>query len=141
MEQVRIDESIEIAVPAAQAWALLGDFGSNHRWMPAVTESAVSGTGAGATRRLTMTGGGYVDERQTARDDGGMAYRYEMFGGSVPVQDYESELSVQAQGAGCRVRWTATFQPVPTAGLDARALVTEVYRSSLAHAKSLLEAG
>jgi hypothetical protein len=139
MAKVTVDESIEIGTGAARAWKLLGDFAGNHRWMPAVTGSAMSGSGIGATRRLTMEGGGYVDERLVERDEAGMRYQYTMFGGSVPVQDYESEISVAGDGRTCRVRWTAQFEPVPDAPLDALALVREVYRSSLASAKALLE--
>lgn len=139
MAKVQVRETIEIAVPAARAWALLGDFGGNHRWMPAVASSELHGTGLGATRRLAMDGGGYVDERLVACDEAGMTYRYEMFGGTVPVKDYVSDLRVEATDGGCRVHWNASFEPVPDAPIDALALVREVYRSSLANARVVLE--
>lgn len=139
MAKVTVDERIEIATGAGRAWALLGDFAGNHRWMPAVTGSTVHGSGIGATRRLTMDGGGYVDERLVARDEAGMSYRYEMFAGSVPVREYVSEIAVRGDGHTCEVHWTAQFEPVPDAPIDALALVREVYRSSLANAKALLE--
>lgn len=139
MAKVQVQETIDIGVPAARAWALLGDFGANHRWMPAVIGSELAGSGIGATRRLAMDGGGYVDERLVTHDAVGMTYRYEMFGGSVPVKDYVSDLHVQAAGAGCTVHWNASFEPIPDAPIDALALVREVYRSSLTNAKALLE--
>ena len=139
MARIEVEETITIAHSAARTWALLGDFGANHRWMPAVTASALQGSGIGATRRLSMDGGGYVDERLETRDEAGMSYRYSMFGGSVPVRNYESTLTVMPEGQGSRVRWSASFEPVPDAPLDARALIQEVYRSSLQNAKALLE--
>ena len=139
MGKVRIEEQIEIDVAPEQAWELLGDFGANHRWMPAVVDTKMEGQGIGATRRLTMPDGGYVDEREVERDDGARSYRYEMYGGTLPVKDYESRISVSALGSGCQVHWLAEFEAVPDAPIDSAAFVREVYQSGLTSAKRLLE--
>lgn len=141
MARITVEESVEIQVPAAYAWALLGDFGGNHKWMPVVTRSEIEGSGIGATRRLSMPDNGYVDEREVERDELGMRYRYVMFGGVVPVKDYVSEMSVVSHGDGCQVRWSAEFEPLTGGPVDAVALVQDVYSSGLANAKVLLERG
>ena len=139
MSQARVVETIEVAATPDRAWALVGDFAGLVGWFPAVTESKVEGSGIGALRYLTMPDGNKLTERQEARDEAGRSYDYTAIAGALPCTDYRSRIAVAPQGAGSRITWTATFNPIEGAPVDAVAFIGEVYRGGLAGAKAVLE--
>lgn len=141
MAQPNVMETIDVAAPPDRTWALVGDFAGLGGWFPAVTESVVEGSGIGALRYLTMPDGNKLTERQETRDEAGRSYEYTAIAGALPCTDYRSRIAVTPTGGGSRITWTASFQPIPDAPVDAVAFIGEVYRGGLAGAKAVLEGG
>ena len=149
----KITEAVEINAPADKVWAAMGNF-QDMGWHPAVA----SGTGQGgnaidATRKLTLKGGGTIDEVLYKFEPEQKSYSYRITEVDVkvlPVTNYSSTLIViPVDDTHTRVEWRGAFyrgypnnDPPPELNDDAAiAAVTAVYRAGLEGLKAKLEKG
>jgi carbon monoxide dehydrogenase subunit G len=107
MSNFKIQENYESSADAV--WKLLGDFGGIADWMPGIESCEVSGEGVGAVRKIAMPGGANVEETLEAHDEGARSLSYSIGEGPLPVQDYLATITVNEEGSGCSVDWTAKF--------------------------------
>ncbi|MFT4043667.1 MAG: tyrosine-protein phosphatase [Gordonia sp. (in: high G+C Gram-positive bacteria)] len=108
----QILRSALVAAPPDAVWALVGDVGAVHRWIPGLRASAVDGD----TRSVTFDDGGQAHEQIVAHDDTGYSYTYRYLDGPLPLDEYESTLTVgpELSGDGALVVWNATLRAAPT---------------------------
>lgn len=142
MNDARVDIMVVMAfdAPAEAVWSIVGDYGdaSGDFGRGFVVGVEVQGDGVGALRTLHLApaGAGTVVERQTARDERGMYYAYELADrGPMPMADYYGTAQVVATGpASCNLVWTNRYRPdgAPADGLRAQSLQTlEILESNL----------
>ncbi len=126
-----VSRSITLTADPEAVWALIGDFGNLPGWHPAV-DASVPDDG-GRVRRLTITGGGEIAERLTARSDAERSYSYTIEAGPFPVADYVSTLQVaDGDAAGtCTVVWSARFEPAGVPEPEAIEAIAGVYQAGL----------
>ena len=145
----KVVETVTIAAPPAQVWALMGNFDALAKWHPAVASSpADKGNEVGSVRQIALKGGGSLTESLESYDAAAMKYSYRAKdGGALPVTNYTSTITVRAEGSGSLVEWRGAFyrgfpnnDPPPDQN-DEAALkaVTGVYQSGLANLKALAE--
>ncbi len=149
-ETIRLKETVEINAPIEKVWAKVGNFG-DMSWHPAVTKTAITSGKAdevGATRVLTLDGGGFVNETLTSYDAEGTTFKYEITDSVLPVRDYGATLKVKSSGDGkTTITWSAMFKRKDPAnpgakGQDdaaAKEAITGVFQSGLANVKKSLE--
>lgn len=151
----KVEESIEIDVPPAQAWEAVGDFQGWHRWLPMVeTTRGEGGNEEGAVRTLVLAGGGgEVNEELKRRDADRMriTYRIPLEGhdmSTLPVSNYQSTVAVTANEAGgSTVTWRGAFYrgymnndpPDDLNDEAAVSAVTGLYQAGLKGLKEFLE--
>ena len=149
----KVSEGIDVDAPAAEVWALIGDFDAAHEWLPMVTETrAEGGNEPDATRTLVLEGGAEVNEVLRRYDGEGMSYSYRIPDAThdvavLPVNNYSSTLSVADNGEGSTVTWRGAFYrgypnndpPEELNDEAAAAAVTGLYRAGLQNIKSLVE--
>lgn len=108
----KVTETIEINAPADKVWAAIGNF-QDMGWHPAVAKTeGKGGNDASATRTLTLTSGGVIEEQLTKYDAAGKSLSYEITKVDVkvlPVSNYSSTLTVSAEGAKSKVEWRGAF--------------------------------
>lgn len=109
----KISESVEVAAPPDRVWAALGNF-QDMSWHPAVETTRGQGENAvDATRRLTLKGGGTIDEVLYKYEPQAMSYSYRITSVDVkvlPVSNYSSTLTVTPGTDGrSRVEWRGAF--------------------------------
>lgn|ERR1700754_1470870 len=108
-----IDVSVELSVPASQAWRLIHDFGRVEDWHPVVAKTHITrgiGNAPGAVRHLTFLDGATLEEELTAYSPEAMQLQYIITAGEFPVRNYRTTLSVEAVSSQrSRVRWVGTF--------------------------------
>lgn len=150
---LRVSKNVTIDAPVAAVWARAGDFGAIDAWLAAVAgERLIHGKNnvAGAVRNLDIGGGGYVKEELLDYSAERHCYRYRILDSVLPLSDYHSELSAQAEGPDTTVvTWSSTFRrkdagPNPPAGADdATALKTiaGLYEAGLENLKKVVEHG
>ena len=149
----KVTESVEINAPADKVWAKIGNF-QDMSWHPAVEKTeGQGGSEKGATRKLTLKGGGVIEEALEMHDNAKKSYNYRIANVDVkvlPVTNYSSWLTVEPkEGGKSKVEWKGAFyrgypNNDPPADLSDEAAikaVTGVYRGGLDALKKSLEAG
>ncbi len=150
----KITETIEINAPPEKVWAAIGDFQSM-AWHPAVVSTeGQNGNAIDATRRLTLQGGGTIDEVLYKYEPAKMSYSYRITAVDVkvlPVTNYSSTITVLPgpDGKTSTVEWRGAFyrgypnnDPPPELNDDAAiAAVTAVYKAGLEGLKKKIESG
>ena len=139
MASVKVSERIEADADAV--WALFRDFGGVDRFAQGIERCTVEGEGVGAVRTLAMPGGLELQERLEAFDDGGRTFQYAIIGASpLPADEYLSTVRVSADGDGCRIDWSSTFQPRGAPEEQVRTIVEGIYKSGIAGIRKTLGA-
>ena len=150
----KVSETIEINAAPEKVWAVLGNF-QDMSWHPAITKTEGKGDNTvGATRTLTLQGGGTIDEviAKYEPEKFNFMYRIEKVDVKVlPVTNYSSWLTVTPVdgGAKSKVEWRGAFyrgypnnDPPPELSDEAAInAVTGVYKSGLEGLKKKVESG
>ena len=147
----KVTEKVELNAPVDKVWAAIGNF-QDMSWHPAVEKTeGTGGNAVGATRKLTLKGGGVIEEKLNKYNAETHTYAYEITNVDVkvlPVSNYTSHLTVTADGEGkSKVQWRGAFyrgfpnnDPPPElsdqAAIDA---VTGVYKAGLDALKAEME--
>lgn len=135
---MKIEETIQVALPAADVWRVAGDPASIASWLPGLDSSTMDEN----VRTATWAGdGGSARERILQRDDQARFYEYEYIDGPLPLSDFVSRLSVDPTAEGCMVTWTAEFSAATSEEEQQLAdMVAGLYRQGLEGLRSLLVA-
>ena len=149
----KVAETVGIAAPPERVWAAIGNF-QDMSWHPAVEKTeGKGGNEIDATRRLTLKGGGTIDEVLYKHEPDKMSYSYRITDVDVkvlPVTNYSSTLAViPAAGGKSTVEWRGAFyrgypnnDPPPELSDEAAIkAVKGVYRAGLDGLKARLEKG
>ncbi|MEX3940500.1 SRPBCC family protein [Paraburkholderia sp. BR10937] len=129
--------ALDVALPAATVWQLIGGFGSLPDWLPYIPESEL--TDGGRVRHLSNPDGDPIVERMLSFSETSRSYSYAILKAPFPVTDYVSTLSVVEQGAtACRVKWSGEFVPVGVTEQEASRLFTQIYEDGLDALKAQL---
>jgi len=148
----KVTETVEINAPPEKVWEVIGNF-QDMSWHPAIAKTeGKGGNDVNATRKLTLTSGGTIDEKLVKYDPDKKMYKYEITDVDVkvlPVKNYSSFLSVKGEGDKSTVEWKGAFyrgfmnnDPPPELSDEAAVkAVTGVYRSGLDALKKKMEAG
>lgn len=136
MSKVKMET--KLPVRAEELWKTIGNFGSLADWNPAFTQSEATGETKGSTRRLTLAGGGQIEERLEQKSDSEKLCRYSILSGPVPVADYVSELRVRDNGDGTSsVEWSSEFKPKGVPENEAVKAIQEVYQTGFDNLKKM----
>jgi hypothetical protein len=126
-------------LPAADLWAVIGDFGDTGKWSGRPAEACVAeGAGVGALRTLTVADGRVIVDRLEAQGALYYSYSIAMAPGTIPlpVKSYRATLSVAPlDEASCTFTWSGLFEPQ---GIGDAAFFEGVYRSGIAMMKATL---
>ncbi len=146
-----VAEMIEIKAAPADVWKLVSRFDGLVNWHPAFSASPlVKGRDGqvGAVRALTLKDGPTFTEELIAFNEQGMAYTYDIVESPLPIDHYQSSVTVKPNGAGgSTMTWIGTFKRknprdnVPEGESDAGTmkLISGAYQAGLQTVKKMLE--
>lgn len=101
-----VKQQIALGAAPEDVWQVVGDTGAVASWVPAIESSSMEGS----VRHATFAGGGGdAREQIVSRDDAGRSYTYRYLDGPLALEFYESTITVQPDGVGSVVVWTAQF--------------------------------
>lgn len=124
---------IDLAVSAADAWALVGDPCGVTKWYPLYTSCTLDGD----TRTLARADGAVVVEDLLSRDDEGMTYSYAVTSG-LPLSEHHASFTVVPTDGGCRVVWrTHAVHEDPSIDMEER--LADRQREALEGMRAVLE--
>jgi len=123
--------STDICASGDALWEIVGDFGNLARWLPAIGDLQCTGNAPGSERSFTV-GGQLVRERLLRRDERTRSLTYRLLDGPLPVDRYESTLTVESLDTDVsNITWFTTCDAV---GIDpdrCKRLLQRVYLDAL----------
>jgi hypothetical protein len=135
----KVDVKGTIPAPVTDVWAVVGDFGGISAWLPPLSDSGLlhgaTGNEVGDLRQCTIDGGPTITESQTARSDADHSYSYAITEGSLPMQNYQATISLNAAGDQTVLQWTSTFDPDPGEEGNVTSMIEGVYQAGIDHLK------
>lgn len=106
----------------------VSDFNGLGKFVAAVADSSVDGTGVGSQRTLTLQDGGQIVKRLESLDEAGRTFEYSIVSGPLPVDNYRSRVEVKELGSSeCEVRWSSTFEPKGISDKEAEVTIQGIY--------------
>ena len=126
----------------ATAWKLIGNFQGRDVWQPAMAGSTGmgSGTAAGATRVLSLVGGGTINEKLTAYSAAKRSLTYAITKSPLPVKNYVSTMAVSPAADGKSVvKWTSTFDVNGADDAKAKEVIGGIYDAGLGKATAIFK--
>ena len=148
----KLEKTVEINAAPDKVWAVVGNF-QDMSWHPAIEKTEGSGGNEkGAKRKLTLKGGGVIEEELASYDAEKMILGYRITNVDVktlPVSNYSSKIKVTGEGGKSTVTWDGAFyrgymnnDPPPELSDDAaKAAVSGVYEAGLEALKKKIEGG
>lgn len=131
---VAVEEMVQLNAKPAAVWALVGDYNGLYRWHPAVAESDRDGE----IRILTLGNGAKFVETLLEQNDDARSYSYVIDKSPLPVSDYESKITVKADGkGGSTVIWRSSFNANGVSDEKAGEIVRGVYQAGLGNLQKL----
>lgn len=137
-----VEREVTVDGAPATVWKLIGDFNAFDVWHPAVVESTQTGSGnrVGATRMLSLKGGGAIDEKLVAYDAAAHRYTYAITKSPLPVKNYVSTIAVSpAAGGKSQVRWNSTFDANGAEDAKAKDVISGIYDAGLGRAVAIFK--
>jgi hypothetical protein len=119
-----------ITINADKAWTAISGIGGLDRWFrfPIITDCAVTGTGVGATRTLTLADGAKMKDRIEAIDHQFRRLRYTRTESPFPVQSYLGTVEIRkVNDRATEVSWTVEIDVQE----DQRVALVKLLRNAL----------
>jgi len=101
--------SVVLDAPATEVWALVGDFGALAEWHPWVPNCSLSDDGL--TRTIDLGATAAVEELIPEAIQP-LSHSYVVIDSPMPIENYRATWRASPTPGGCRVTWTATFEPL-----------------------------
>jgi hypothetical protein len=126
-----VKKTVDVAAAPAAAWTAIGDFCGIASWHPAVAKCEAQTKDGKPARLLSLNGGGQILEEQTAWDDAAHSYSYTIIESPLPVANYNSTLSVAANGSGSTITWVGNFDAKGAPDDKAVEVISGIYDAGL----------
>ena len=119
------DVSMKSTLSADAVWKKVGGFCDIEKWHPIIASCKPSADGK--ERSLVAKNGATATERLESRDDSARTYTYTIVGGTLPVANYHSTITVSPDGAGSSIHWTGKYDAKGAPDADAKGLIDTIY--------------
>lgn len=137
-EDVEVNVPHKFASSCKDVWKAFGDFSKLDH--PAIEKVEATGNEVGATRVLTLAGGGGVlKETLEKLDNEAMMLQYRITDSPLPVDDYVGVITLTAEGDKvCAFNWKANFKNKGAPAADAAKAIEGIFKAGVeAAAKTL----
>ena len=126
-----IGRTVEVDAKPSAVWAAIGDFCGIGAWHPAVAKCEEAEADGKTRRTLTLGDGAMIVEELVAWDDDAMSYTYTAVEGPLPVDNYESTITVTEAGEGSQISWTGSFDAKGATDAEAEEVMLGIYDAGL----------
>lgn len=135
----KVSSTTELPVSAKTVWSVIGNFNALPDWHPAVAKSELKKEAGGTLRKLSLAGGGTIEEKLEQIDDKERRYTYTIVSGPLPVSNYTATLKVRdgEGGKGCSVEWSSEFEAKGAPEGDAVAAISGIYEAGFENLKKM----
>jgi len=133
----KVSSSTDLPVSAKTVWAVIGNFNALPDWHPAVEKSELKKEDGSTVRKLSLVGGGSIEEKLEKIDDKERRYTYTILSGPLPVSNYTATLKVREGDKGCSVEWSSEFEARGAPEGDAVAAISGIYEAGFENLKKM----
>ena len=133
----KVSSSTELPVSAKTVWAVIGNFNALPDWHPAVEKSELKKEDGSTVRKLSLVGGGSIEEKLEQIDDKERLYTYSILSGPLPVSNYTATLRVRDSGSGCTVEWGSEFDAQGAPENAAVEAISGIYEAGFENLKKM----
>ncbi len=112
-----------------EVWDKIGSFCAIKNWHPAIAKCDKSKEGGATYRTLTTKDGATIKEKLLKKTD--HSYTYEIIESPLPVQNYQSTISVAADGDQTKIEWKSTFDAKGASDDEAKKVIDGIYKAGL----------
>jgi ribosome-associated toxin RatA of RatAB toxin-antitoxin module len=133
----KVSSSTDLPVSAKTVWAVIGNFNALPDWHPAVDKSELKKENGSTVRKLSLVGGGSIEEKLEQVDDKERRYTYTILSGPLPVSNYTATLKVRDSDKGCSVEWSSEFEAKGAPEGDAVAAISGIYEAGFENLKKM----
>ena len=114
-------------------WRTVASCGGLELWMPSLVRScALTGTGPGAKRIVTLADGGELTERIVEIDETARRFRYAIDEHPFPFSDAVGTISVETTGpTAFRLTWRSDFEIEESLAPTVEAMMTAFYSTAI----------
>lgn len=135
----KVSSSTELPVSAKTVWAVIGNFNALPDWHPAVEKSELKKEDGSTVRKLSLMGGGTIEEKLEKINDKERVYTYSIVSGPLPVSNYVATLKVRESegGKGATVEWSSEFEAKGAPEGDAVAAISGIYEAGFENLKKM----
>lgn len=117
---------------ADEVWKTISDFRDIEKYLPAITNSTVKGSGVGAERICTLEDGSQLVEKLEKLDNQTKTLSFSIADGPMPMEDYYSTIQVRNLGEDrSEVDWSATFKPKGMPENEVREMLEGFYTAAI----------
>lgn len=131
----------KINAPADTVWRIVSDFNGLPKFVSAIINSTVEGSGVGAFRTLTLQDGGPpIVERLERLDEETRTLSYSILHSPLPVEDYVATTQVKELSKNqCELTWSSTFEPKGAPEAEAVRIIENIYAAAFEGLKKLVD--
>lgn len=122
------------AIPRKTIYTRLADFGGLKKYFPeAIEHCDLQGAGIGSVRTIRRKGKeGAILERLEALVTGSLISYSIINEAPLPLDRYHSVISLDDEGAGCKIRWSSNWIAKGSSEQEVRKLIEGFYRDLFA---------
>ncbi|WPP00025.1 amino acid adenylation domain-containing protein [Pseudomonas sp. HR96] len=109
----RVISAVEIPADSQTVWNTVGNFAGFASFIPALSHTEMTGSGAGSVRKKLFKDGNVVIEQLNSRDDVQRYMTWSLIHTTLPVGNLWASMHVETLGEGqCKAVWTIIAEPV-----------------------------
>lgn len=109
MQKVTVKATINAG--AKEVWKWVSNFSALDKYVEAISDCTIEGSGIGAVRTLTLQDGGKVKERLEEIDHEKTTLKYSMLDSPMPVANYTGTMQVRELGNNkSEFTWSSEFE-------------------------------
>ena len=117
-----------IASPVDEVWETVKDFENPGKYLDAVAQCTMEGTGVGAVRTVQIHGGDFGIERMVHLDEENRTIAYAITDSSLPLSGYIAVMHLRDLGEDrCGLEWSSVFEPKDATDQEAVGFVENFY--------------
>ena len=136
-----VSMTTKIHASADTVWKIVGDFNGLPKFVSAIINSTVEGSGVGAVRTLALKDGGPpIVERLERLDEETRTLSYSIVHSPLPLEDYVATIEVKELSENrCELTWSSTFEPKGAPEAEAVKIVENIYAAAFEGLKKLID--
>ena len=135
----KVSMNTNLNASAEEVWKTISDFNGLPKFVDAIVDSTIEGSGVGAVRTLKLQDGGPpIVEKLESQDDQTRSLSYSIVESPLPLDRYLATVEVRDLGEGrCEVVWSSSFEPKGAPEEEAKKIVKGVYSAGFEGLKKL----